>query len=421
MKSLKTLGLFRTFSELKGNPKWSLITEPLWYIPFALFSPFASLYMYQLGLSSEQIGITISVGYFLQVFFSLIGGVVTDKLGRRKTTFIFDTIAWSIPCFIWAFADNFWLFLLASCINASYQITNASWSCLFIEDCPQKHLTNAFTLVHLCGMLSVFFSPLAIYFVDRYSVIEVVSVIYFISGLSMTAKFVLLYIHGKETTIGEARILETKDVSYLTLLSGYKGVLQKILKSSNMMFVLLFMSLSNIILITTANFFSLYITETLSIPDDFVAIFPMIRTLIMLIFVLLLQDFLQRLKMKNSLLFAFTFYIASHLILLMAPSHNIYYILAYTVLESIAYAIVIPRKDALMASYVDIEERSRIYAIFNAGTIAISVPFGFIIGKIFEWNTTYPFVLNLIIFVICIIMIFLAKAVKNYDDKVQND
>lgn len=38
--SLKKHDLVITFRELKGNPKWSICTEPLWFIPFTLFQPF---------------------------------------------------------------------------------------------------------------------------------------------------------------------------------------------------------------------------------------------------------------------------------------------------------------------------------------------------------------------------------------------
>ena len=47
--------------------------------------------------------------------------------------------------------------------------------------------------------------------------------------------------------------------------------------------------------------------------------------------------------------------------------------MGYTVLEAAAYAVIIPRKDALMAHYVDQKERSRIYALYLS-LIHISEP-----------------------------------------------
>ncbi len=420
MTGLKNHDLVITFKELKGNPKWSIVTEPLWFIPYSLFLPFATLYMTYRGVTSGQIGLIISIGLVLQVIFSLVGGVITDKLGRRYTTLIFDGIAWTIPCFIWAFADNFWWFLIAACINSTFQITNTSWHCLFIEDCPAKHLTNAFTLIQICGMLSVFFSPIAIILVDIYSVVQVVSVIYFASAISMSAKFVVLFIFGDETKTGENRLKETKGVSFFTLFKGYFGVFKLICKSKNMLFVIVFMALTNIILITTNNFFSLYITQHLKISDNFVSVFPMIRTLVMLLFVGVLQNAINKISMKTSLFLGLVLYLASHAVLLIAPIGSVFYAVIYTLLEAFAYAIIFPRKDSLMAFYVIANERSRVFALFHTCMIALSSPFGFIVGKLFEYSPLYPFIFNISVFVITMIVIFKAQAVANYDSDVKN-
>ncbi len=420
MTSLKNHDLVNTFKELKGNPKWSLITEPLWFIPYSLFLPFATLYMTYKGITSAQIGIIISIGLVLQVVFSLIGGVITDKLGRRYTTLIFDFFAWTIPCIIWAFAPNFWWFLIAACINATFQITNTSWHCLFIEDCPAKHLTNAFTLIQICGMLSVFFSPIAIILVDIYSVVQVVSVIYFISAISMTLKFVLLFLFGGETVTGKQRLEQTRNVSFFSLFKGYFEVLKLILKDANMRFVILFMALTNIILIATTNFFSLFVTQSLQISDNFVSVFPMIRTVVMILFVAILQNVINKFSMKFSLLLGFILYVASHVVLVLSPVQSVFFAIIYTLLEAFAYAIIFPRKDSLMAFYVIQNERSRVFALFHTCMIALSAPFGYIVGKLFEISPSYPFIFNICVFALAVCVILKASAVANYDNDVKN-
>lgn len=412
---IKDHDLYKTFKALDGNPKWSIMAEPLWFIPYSLFAPFQTLYMKELGLSNVGIGFILSAGFFMQILFAVIGGIITDKMGRRMATVIFDTISWSIPCLIWAFSQNFWWFFIASVINASYQITNTSWSCLFIEDCPPKHVTNAFTLIQLCGMLSVFVSPLAVYFVNQYGVVPVVRVIYLISAASMTMKFLLLFHYGGETKMGKQRLKETRHISVLSMLAGYKGVLIRILRSKRMVFVVFFMAVSNIILIGTTNFFSLYITEDLKIPSGLVALFPMIRTAVMWIFILGLQNAINRLKMQGSIVTGFIIYILSHIFLILAPEKNLLMVIIYTILEASAYAIIIPRKEALMALFVDENERSRIMALYNALMIAITTPFGSIIGWLSEKNGAYPFVFNIILFALGIWITLRSKDVANLE------
>lgn len=415
LKKIKQNVLYQTFTELKGNPKWSICTEPLWFIPNALFAPYQALYMRRIGLTSFEIGTTLSIGFFLQILFALLGGIITDKMGRRRTTVIFDTISWTIPCLIWAFSQNFYWFLAASIVNASFQITNTSWTCLFIEDCPPKHVTNAFTLIQICGMLSVFFSPVSIFFIGKYGIVPVIRVIYMISAASMTLKFILLYRFGGETAVGYRRMEETKDMSYFSMLKGYKEILLRILRSSKMRLVIYIMALCNISVIATGNFFSLYITEKLMISDKLVAVFPMIRTVIMLLFVMFLQNLFERLQMRTSLFCGFVIYMVSHFILLIAPSKNLVFIMLYTIAEAGAYAVIIPRKDALMAKFVDINERSRIYSLYHLIMIALSTPFGSIIGGLFDLNPSYPFLFNIVLFSLGILICLKSRNLRQVE------
>ena len=418
MQKLRNHVLAQTFRELKGNPKWSICTEPLWFIPYSLFMPFQTLYMRKLGLSSVEIGTTVTVGFILQMFCALIGGVITDKMGRRKATVIFDTLGWTVPCLIWAFSQNFWWFLTAAAVNAAFQITNTSWNCLFIEDCPPKHITNAFTLIQMCGMLSVFFSPLAVILVGKYDVVPVMRWLYFIAALSMLAKFLLLYYFGGETKVGKKRMEETKNLSYFSMMKGYGTVFLTMIKSGKMRLVVYFMALTNIIQIATTNFFSLYVTEELHLSDELVAVFPVIRTLVMLAFVIGLQNLFQKLRMKVSFLVGFFMYIASHLLLLLTPEKNLLLVMGYTILEAAAYAVIIPRKDALMAHYVEQKERSRIYALYNVLMIGISVPFGSLIGWMFEVNPGLPFLFNIALFGLCILLTMGSRDLSRLEESI---
>lgn len=418
LRKLKNHVLAQTFRELKGNPKWSICTEPLWFIPYSLFVPFQTLYMRKLGLTSLEIGTTLTVGFLLQMFFALIGGVITDKMGRRKATVIFDTLGWTVPCLIWAFSQNFWWFLAAAAVNAAFQITNTSWNCLFIEDCPPKHITNAFTLIQMCGMLSVFFSPLAVILVGKHDVVPVMRWLYFIAAISMLAKFLLLYHFGGETQIGKKRMEETRNLSYFSMMKGYGQVFLTMIKSGKMRLVVYFMALTNIIQIATTNFFSLYVTEQIHLSDELVAVFPVIRTIVMIAFVIGLQNLFQKLRMKASLQIGFLMYIASHLLLLLTPEKNLLLVMGYTILEAAAYAVIIPRKDALMAHYVEPKERSRIYALYNVLMIGISAPFGSLVGWMFDLHPALPFLFNIGIFVLCIFLTMASRDLSHLEESI---
>ena len=87
----------------KNKNAWHmLLCEPLWGIVFNLFNPFLYVYMSALGCTEVQIGLLTSVGLFGQFLFSLVAAPITDRIGRRWTTLLFDLASWSIAAFIWA-------------------------------------------------------------------------------------------------------------------------------------------------------------------------------------------------------------------------------------------------------------------------------------------------------------------------------
>lgn len=416
-EKLKRHDLFKTLIELKGNPKISLLTEPLWNIPYNLFAPFATLYMYALGVKDTQIGLLLTIGMCFQVVTALFGGVLTDKFGRRMTTIIFDTLAWSVPCLIWAFSQNFWWFLVAAIANSLFQITNVSWTCLFVEDCEPSKMVNAFTWIQVTGLIAVFFAPIATLLVDAFDMVTAVRFIYFFSFVSMTAKFVILFVKGTETEMGRKRMAETKHTSMFRLFVGYKDVLSKMIHSPAMVFVVVFMVLNNIYTMVTGSFFGLYVTQNLGISEVYIPIFPMVRAVIMLVFILLVQNLFNRMKYRVVMPIGLALYAVSHVILLLAPPNELSLIWVYTIAEAFAFALVNPRKDSISALFIDNEERSRAYGLMYVVMIACTAPFGWLVGWMSSINRMLPFVLNIVVFMVCILLILCSKTLKRHDDE----
>ena len=228
----------------------------------------------------------------------------------------------------------------------------------------------------------------------------------------------LLYHFGGETQVGKKRMEETKNLSYFSMMKGYGTVFLTMIKSGKMRLVVYLMALTNIIQIATTNFFSLYVTEKIHLSDELVAVFPVLRTLVMLAFVIGLQNLFQKLRMKVSFLVGFLMYIASHLLLLLTPEKNLLLVMGYTILEAAAYAVIIPRKDALMAHYVEPKERSRIYALYNVLMIGISVPFGSLIGWMFEVNPGLPFLFNIALFGLCILLTMGSRDLSRLEESI---
>jgi len=399
--------MFSFLINLKGNPKASLLTEPMWGVPFNLYAPFFTLYMFQLGVLDVQIGLLLALGRLVQVFTALLGGIVTDKYGRKLVTLVGDCLAWSIPVLIWAFAQNFWWFLVAALINSLWQITAVSWECLWLDDISEdeKKIAQVFNWMYVAGLLAVFFAPIAGVFVGQHGLVPVVRVIMVITFVSMTAKFILLYFYSTETERGKERMQENKNTSLAQMLLGYKDVFKQLIKSQGMLRAMSLQSLAQVSILVSTTFFALFVTQNLGLPESFLAYFPILRAAIMLVFLFVIQNRLYRFKQQRVMLVGIVLFIAAQWVLVSSPVENWALPALYIVMEACATAILLPRIDTLVAGAIDPKERARIRSLFNVVILAVSSPFAYIAGVLSDVDRRLPFMLNAGLFAVMIFFV----------------
>ena len=402
----------------QGNAKPCILTEPMFGIPYNLYIPYASLYMVALGCSDTQVGIVISVGLIFQMIFSLIGGYITDKLGRKKTTIIFDLIAWSIPALIWAFAQNFYYFLIAAMINSIVRIVYTSWSCLLIEDTRPEKRVHIYSWIKVAGILAGFFAPLAGIMVNKYSIIPAMRGLYLFAFVSMTSMFLIRNHFTQETEMGKKKIKETKNFRFQENVTRYKEVTLHLIKSPYTIIAFFLAVLNNIQLILRKTFLSILLNKGLGISQGLIAVFPAITSIIMLIFFILVMPKLGRRNSKKPLFWGLIISFISQLFLILAPTENIAVILTMVVFSTITgavgMAIVYPFVQSILANAIDDENRAKIMSILFAILLAISAPFGYIGGLLSSISEKLPFVLNSITFIISAILVtILIKMEKN--------
>jgi len=390
--------LVKTLLSLRGNPRACVYTEPLWGIPFYLFMPFMSVYMAALMVTDQQIGIIASVLMLLSAVSSFLGGAITDKLGRKKTTFIFDAASWSIPCLIWAFSQNFWWFLIAAMFNGLREVTANSWNCLLVEDAPRNALVDIYMWVHISQLLAVFFAPLAGLLVGGVGLVPAVRILFLLSFVSMTLKFLILNKYCDETEVGKQRLEETQGVSFSALISGYGAVVRKLFSSPQMVITL---SISAFVMITgmvTQTFFGLYATRELLMPEHFLAYFPMIRAATMLSFLFIIQPKIARFGLKGPMIMGVCLYIAAYALLISMPAGNLWLLVICLFLESCAHGLVLPRRDSIQALFINPEERARLNSVLSTIVLLTTIPFGYLSGWLSGIDGRLPFVMIIVIF-----------------------
>ena len=397
--SIRRTGLLATLIGLRGNGRACVYTEPMWGLSMALVLPYASVFMLALGLDDGTIGLLATISTLSQVVFGLLSGVITDKLGRRTTTAVFDLIAWSLPCLIWAFAQNFWWFLTASLINGAWQITQNSWDCLLVEDVDRRQIPHVYSLVKVAADLSAVFAPIAALLVAQFGLVPAVRILYLNAFLIMTAKVYLLWRFSKETTTGEQRKAQVRGVNLWTSLKGYRGVLGLILHSKGTLFSLAVSAIVAAVTLVTGTFWQVAINTRLGVPDALLPYFPMVRSLLAMVFFFSLIPYLTGGKnLKRPTQLGFLVYLAGQLLLLAIPvpggaaTTQTYLLLGVCLLlDAFGSGILFMLAESLVALHVDRDERSRVMAIQRTVVMLAASPFGWLSGWLSGMDRSWPF------------------------------
>ncbi len=416
MRVLRKNDMVDTFLRLKGNARACIWTEPLWGVPFNLYKPYIARYMVLMGLSMTDLGIISTISYISQAISSILSGVLTDKLGRRKCTLIFDVLSWSIPELLWAFSQNITWFIAAALFNGLWKITDNSWSLLLVEDTPREQIVPVFSMASFMGVIATFVAPASMWAVMHYSVIPTMRVLYFIAFLSMTAKFVILYIYSKETKVGTRRLAATKNVSIFRSLYECKDVYLGILREKRMLLTLGILAVYSLVNNVNDNYWSNFVTGYLGFRESDLSLFTMAKGAATLCAILILVPRLKHLSFRRPMLSAISMLASSQAIMLMLDAFSAPRAFAWPTLilcvclEAMAIALLAPLTSSMLYFHADPEERARIYGMVYATISLMVCVFPIAIGGLASLSLYLPYFVNFFLFaVIALLTILLAR------------
>jgi MFS family permease len=400
--------MLKTLVNFKGNARGCVYTEALNGIPNSLIVPYVSVYMLALGINDAQIGLLLSVGWVCQLVMAIFGGVITDKLGRRKTTLIFDLLAWSIPALIFSMAQNFWHFFAAAAIGGFIRVTANAWTCLMVEDAEEDELLDIFAWIQIMCLLSAYFVPLAGLLVKRFDLIPAVRMMYVFAAIAFTVKAFLTYRLTTETKQGLVRMEQTRGVSIFSSLREYDGVFKILFKSKAALITMGIMGIMNISTTINGTFWSVIVTEKIGIPAENIAIYPFAKSFVMLGFFFLVIPWLKTIPFKKPLMLGFLGFALGQLILVLVPHLNYWLLLVSVLFEAFGLAAATTLVDRLVIVTIDAKERARIQSILYVAVILITTPFGWIAGQLSSVERAYPFVMNMVLLVVGVFLAYLA-------------
>lgn len=404
--------LIRSLLNLRGNARACVYTEPMFGIPFGLYMPYMSVYMLALGLGDRQIGLLSSLGLAFQVIASAVSGAITDKFGRRLTLFISDLLSWSVPCLIWAIAQDFRYFLLAVIFNSLWRVSHTAWTCLMIEDAEPNQVVHIWTWVYIFSLCSAMFAPLAGLFVERYSLVPAVRGLFVFALILMTTKFLVLYYFSIETRRGVERRQVAANQPWLSLLGEYRGVLRDLFHARMTLIAAAMLLVVSIYQTVNSAFWSVLVTEKLHIPSEHIAIYPFVRALVMLTAFFFITPRLTPHDYPRPMGLGFIGFILSQVLLVLMPERNYLLLGLSAVLEALSAAMVGPMVESLLAVTMDPAERARITALVYMAVLLLISPFGWVAGQLSAVDRTLPFVFNIGLFGAGVALVWMARRIQ---------
>ena len=404
MRLLRRNELVNEFLNLKGNARACIWPEPLWGIPYNLYKPYVTLYMLALGLSMTQIGMITTIMYVAQVISSVLSGVMADKLGRRWCTVIFDTLSWSVPEILWCFSQNFTWFVVAALFNGMWKITDNSWGLLLTEDMEKEKIMPVYSMASCTGVIAAFFAPLSKFAVDAFGLVPAMRVMYGVTFVSMTAKFLIVFFVSHETAPGKKRMELTKNKSVFRMIWECKDVYLRIIREKRMLLTLGIMAVYALITAVNDNWWSVFVVKNLGVAESNVSWFSMIKGLITLLAILIQVPRARKMYFKRPMLTSVALFALSQALLMLLGLTGVSGALLWALLivvvglEASSMALLSPLVSSILFINADPDERARVCGMIYATVSLMICVFPTMIGALADVSLYLPFAIDLMLF-----------------------
>lgn len=411
----------KLLQDLPRNPRYSILLEPVWAIPGTIVLFYAPLYMKEVGLSDIEIGLINSVNLYFAFIFQLFAGSVTNKLGRKRTTLIFDLLAWSVPMFIWAFSQNFWLFLIAYLLNATSKFVTVSFNCLIIEDVEEHKRSKVFGILNMIITAAGVLTPIAGIVIADAGIVPTLASIYFIGGILMTAMFFIRNRYTDETEVGKELMGLHSQTRVLGGLAASLRLFGKSFYKRSLLPIILITVISNLIL--QLNFFQVvFFKEQLKFDDRVISFIPVVTALTVMLLYLVIFPRLKRRSEEKYVSFSIMLSTVGSVLFLLIPVGNVSMLFLTLIVLAAGNFILQTYRDSLLMNRLGTHEKADMYSAVQTVMTLTAIPSGYLTGLLYHHNPVLLFGVILALYVILmVIMLFLpdpnkqpAQAIETY-------
>ena len=367
---------------LPRNARNSILLEPLWAIFGVVVMYYAPLYMVGVGLSSTEIGVIGSVALLTSFVFQLIAAPITNRFGRKRTTLIGDLLSWTLPMFVWAFANSFAAFLIAAALAAVGSIVSVSWSLLVIEDVEGESRARVFgilgVIVAVCGMLTPIIGAL----IAQWGVVPTLRVYYFLGGIGMTVMFLWRNAITTETQNGAAAMLEHKDLHPISGLQRNLTALVALRRTPGLPWIVAFY-VATLFLEQMSLFQVLFLQQTLRFSASTLSFVPFVVAMVSIVIYCFGQRLLSDLNPEMALVYARVAGLVGSVMLLFIPLESLFPLLLTVAVLAGASFLTQTLRSTVLFNRLPQAGAADAYSGVQALTMVAGVPAAAIAGLLF--------------------------------------
>lgn len=396
--------------QLTGNTRTSVVFEPMWSIPFVFYNFYLSLYMKSMGISDVQIGILIAVGHISGILFSMIGGVVTDALGRKRTSLICGLIGWPGSVLIYLLAHSFWMFAFGFLVNAVTRISTISWTLMVVEDADEQQVMSAFNLLSIIDICAGVFTPLAGLLVGYLGLGGAEKLFFIFAIVTMTAQMLIRNRLYTETNMGKRIIKKRAEQkqSEQPKKGLYKQTFEALRESPKAILIICMNILFNVYILLgsySSLYFAPYLTEVLHLDASGISVIGSIYAMAMLFVFVFVVPAIRGKNKLTVLVWGLGIQIAALLMFIFMPGGSFMMAAFSVVILSVGTGVFRPFLDTVLAEATYGSQRAGIYSLFNTVISILSAVAGAVSGFFYSLNPRLLYIFSILILISCIVTV----------------
>jgi MFS family permease len=177
---------------------------PLWSLSYSLSFFYLSLYFKASGVTDAQLGFLVTAGAGASILFSAFAAPLVDRMGRRRSTLVFDLVGTSLPFLLYAVGGGFGFALAGTLLSNAARVMNVGYYLLMTEDSPNGERTDAFNVFNIIYLAAGLLLPLAGGFVASAGVVRAERIFLVASSAAVAVSAVGRYLLSSETAAGAA-------------------------------------------------------------------------------------------------------------------------------------------------------------------------------------------------------------------------